>query len=258
SPLPFDILGGDCDGATLAGGASCTVKLARVVPSDAAVGTSAGTLEVAASPGGDLAAAPTLVVHATGVLSVSSNDFGNVPTLTLTSATMTVKNPGPVASGALTIHLASSETYPPFRIASDGCSGKSLAAGSACIVEVRVELGDVMEHTAMLIASALSLNSGSGLVSARGVRAHWALFMSAGGPGSGKLTYGGTPVTLSSGAGGFLIHNGQPSQAVVAVPDSGSTFTGWSGTAPCSGTGTCAPFIGADNSDVTLQATFSH
>lgn len=35
------------------------------------------------------------------------------------------------------------------------------------------------------------------------------------------------------------------------------TFAGWSGTSPCSGTGGCAGFVGADNRNVMVVATFS-
>ncbi len=259
SSTPFDVLGGDCDGTTLAGGASCTVELAHTVASDAAVGTTSGTLEVTAMPGGDLTATPALTVHSSGVLAVSSVAFGSVPTLTSTQRVLTVSNQGTVESGAIAVHLVSNEMYGPFSITSDGCTGKSLAVGKACNVAVSVELTDAMSHTAMVTATSPNVTGGSGMVNAVGVRAHWTILISSAGAGSGKLQYGSdAPLQLTSLGDRFLIPNGQPSQVMMALPDSGSTFGGWSGTAPCSGTGACAAFTGADNSDLTLVATFGH
>lgn len=257
--LPFDLVTGDCDGATLAGGASCTIKMSHAVPQDGPVGTSAGALEVAATPGGEVSATPTLVVHAAGVLVVSSFDFGMVPTLTPKSHNFTVTNPDKTPSGPLSIHLASDGSgTDPFAVGFDGCSGKSLAGGAACTVTVTAQLEDASMHTTVLTASSPSLATGSGMVGATGVRAHWMLWVSVAGNGTGKVAYGArAPEQLPVGGVGFLIKNGQPSEALTATADNGSTFAGWSGAAPCSGTGACAAFTGADNSDVTVTATFT-
>jgi hypothetical protein len=256
--LPFDVVTGDCDGAVLAGGASCTIKMSRAVAQDAAVGTTTGALEVAATPGGVVSATPTLVVHPAGVLLVSSFDFGALPTLTPMNHDFVVTNPGKTPSGALSIHLSSSSAIQAFTIGSDGCSGRSLPGGSDCRVTVTAQLADASMHTEMLTASSPGLASGSGMVSATGVRAHWMLWINGAGNGTGKIAYGsGAPFTLPMGGIGIPIKNGQPSPTVTATADDGSTFAGWSGAAPCSGTGSCAAFIAADNSDVTLTATFT-
>ena len=257
SALPFDNVTGDCDGATLAGGGSCTIKMSRAVAEDAAIGTTSGTLDVAATPGGDLGATPTLVVSPIAALAVSSFDFGAVPTLTPTTHALTVTNPGKDASGKLAVSVASNESYAPFSISFDGCSGMSLAAGASCTVTIAAELYDANAHSAMLVASAPNLKTGAGMLSASGVRAHWMLWINVAGNGSGTLTYGGSPIQVATGGIGYDIKNGQASQALAATADNGSTFAGWSGTSPCSGTGGCAGFIGADNSNVMVVATFN-
>lgn len=109
----------------------------------------------------------------------------------------------------------------------------------------------------MLVLSAPNLKTGAGMLSASGVRAHWMLWINVAGNGTGTLTYGGSPIQVTAGGIGYDIKNGQPSQALPATAADGSTFAGWSGTSPCGGTGSCAGFVGADNSDVMVVATFS-
>ncbi|HEX6838300.1 MAG TPA: hypothetical protein VF334_17105, partial [Polyangia bacterium] len=128
----------------------------------------------------------------------------------------------------------------------------------SCSVVVTVQLFDTLKHAAGLNASAPNLKSGHGTLTASGVRAHWTILLSAAGNGTGKVAYGNNaPMQVPSGGTNMIFKNGVATQALTATADAGSTFAGWSGTAPCTGTGTCVGFVGPDSSDVTLVATFT-
>ena len=253
---PFWVVGGDCGGVTLAGGADCTLKLIDGVAVDAAVGTSSGTLVMSAAPGGDVDATATLVVHQGPVLSVGNVDFGDVPTLTAPMATVTVTNPGSIESGALAASIVDSEAASRFFVQNDGCAGKSLAQGQSCMVTVGVALTDTRMHMALLDVAGANV-SGYGTLTAHGLRAHWTITLSFAGSGSGGVTNQAATYPSGPASDVVMIPNGQASQPFTAMADSGSTFAGWGGTAPCTGTGECAAFTGADNSDLTLTATFT-
>jgi hypothetical protein len=248
--LPFNF-GGDCDGVALAGGDSCTITLARTVSSTTPAGSASGTIEVLALPGGDIVRTPSLTILPNGMLSVESKDWGTIPTLQEKDQTVVVTNLGTETTGPLAIAIQASSA--PFYIKEDHCTGVTLAANATCNVVVYAELFASGKQTAALAASASNVNPGSGLLTATGVRAHWTLAVSFSGNGTGTLTYGGSqPWPSSKGTIVFAFPNGSPSGSLSVVADSGSTFSGWGGNTPCSGTGACASFVGADNSDLLL------
>jgi hypothetical protein len=240
----------------LVGGASCVLTLSRTVAVDAPLGSATGALDVTATPGGTQHAAPELTIFAGGVLVVDNSDWGLTPTLHPTTKVLTVTNPGPLDATPVTVAITSKEMYTPFYIAMDACKGKALAAGQSCKVTVAADLYDVNQHTAALTATAPTVKPGSGTLTALGVRAHWTLTINFAGTGTGHVDAGGNTIP-SPAATQFAMANGMTSPMATAAADASSTFAGWSGTTPCSGTGACAPFVGADNSDLTLTATFT-
>ena len=256
--LPFDRVAGDCEGTMLAGGASCTITLSRNVGFDAALGAAAGTLRVTATPGGELTATATLFVNAGGVLIADSADWGTLPTLKTMQASLRVTNPGSRPSGPITIAVVSVDSYTPFKLVDSDCAGKSLAAGETCAATVSVTLYEADVYNANLKVSAPNVPSINGALQALGMRAHWALNVKIAGNGSGTIAFGTLPLMIFPGGTTLSTPNGQAlASPFTATADAGSTFTGWSGSAPCSGTGACGPFTGADNADLTLQANFT-
>lgn len=251
--FPFDRVLGDCAGKVLVGGASCNLVLTRTVALDAPLGVSSGALDVAAAPGGDPSTTVSIVVHNGAVLVVDDAPFGTVPTLGGTQRVVGVINPGPITVGPLSITIGPA-MYPPFHLASDSCTGTQLAAGKRCQVTVIADPTATGPNMATLTASAPNVRSGHGSLTANAFRAHYAVLLTFAGNGSGKVRWSGTEFASTVG---FDLRNHEQSTPFIAVPDSGSTFAGWSGTAPCSGTGTCSSFVGADNSDLTLTATFT-
>ncbi|MGZ3425950.1 MAG: hypothetical protein ACXVCV_04830 [Polyangia bacterium] len=229
--LGFFDVGDDCTGKALAGGDSCKVTLSRAVPSDAALGSFAGALDVSAVPGGAVSTPVSLVVHVGGKLVVEDFDWGVVPTLGMVQRDIQISNPGPVASGPVTAMISASDPTEPFHILSQKCG--ELKVGASCFVTVVANLTDAASHTATLAVSANFV-----------------------GPGSGKIRVGGIDYGNAPPGTVLAFPNKQGTSAITALPASGSTFAGWSGTAPCSGTGVCT-IVGPDNSDLTLTATFT-
>jgi len=252
--LPFDQLQTDCEGAVLVGGDRCSITIGVGVALDAPVGSSWGTIDVTGTPGGHVAVIPTLVVHAGGQLVTSDVDWGIVPSLQEQKRDVVLRNPGSLESGALKVMLTGD---PVFRIASDGCTGQSLAMGRACTVTLALSVYDSLAFHAALAFSAPNLSKTSSKQSATGKRAHWTMRIGKAGNGTGAITIQGATTPPITDGSVYAYPNGGVSSIFVATPDAGSTFTGWSGSAPCSGTGTCGSFGGSDNTDYTLTATFT-
>jgi hypothetical protein len=251
--LPFDGVGGNCEGVALAGGDSCTITLARATSLTTPSGSASGTLEAAAEPGGDIVRMPSLTILPNGVLTVAKTDWGAIPTFQMKEQPVVVTNNGTDTTGPLTIGIPMSQNSPYFNIHADHCSGVSLVGGASCTVVVGAELYSAGKVTAALTASASSVKPGSGLLTATGVRAHWSIWVSFTGNGVGSLYYGASvPQRSTNGSIGFSFPNGSPSSSLTVTADPGSTFAGWGGNTPCTGTGPCAPFVGGDNTDLML------
>ena len=255
--VPFDV-GGDCGGNALVGGATCTIMLTKTLAHDATVGSSSGTLEVSATPGGDDMMTAILTVTPNETLYAPAVAWGSIPTLVNESATATFSNSSATTSGPLTIKLVNLPNSSTFSIKTDNCTNKTLAPGQSCTVDLDAYAYAVGSLSGTLTASTNNLKPGVAKLSAIGVRAHWTLTVGMAGNGGGNVMVNGTdigqqgPVTLE-------IPNGQSGMLTyTAAAASGSTFVGWSGTAPCTGTGACGPFVGPDGSDLTLTATFTH
>jgi hypothetical protein len=254
---PFNGRSANCDGVSLVGGATCMVTLADVVAVDAPLGNASSSLEVAAAPGGTASVAPAIVVHAGGVLEVENKGWGTIPTVKSVENVVHVRNPGPQTTQALTTTISTTESFTSFFIASDGCRGKTLAPGQSCDVTVMANVPDEQLHTATLQVEAPNVRAGKGLLAATGMRAHWTVSLSFAGNGNGRISWTGGGSIGSPATARLLVANGTASPTFTVVADPPATFTGWSGTAGCSGTGPCAPFVGSNNSDLTLVATLT-
>jgi hypothetical protein len=250
--LPFLDVGDDCGGKALAGGESCKITLSRALGADAAISLSTGALAVSAAPGGAQSMPVSLQVRQGGKLVVDDVDWGKVPTLGMVEHVVNILNPGPVTSGPVTVTIDSMEPSTTFFISSGKCMGQELKPGQSCMVTIIANPPDESAHVAMLTARANFVAPATATLRATGVRAHYTVSLSVPG-GGGQIRHLGadyTGVTLS-------VPNSQGTGPITAIPDAGATFTGWSGTAPCTGTGVCT-FVGGANSDLTLIATFSH
>jgi hypothetical protein len=254
---PFNGRSANCDGVSLAGGKSCMITLTSTVALDAPLGGASSSLDVAAMPGGEVGATPGIFVHAGGVLVVENRDWGAIPTVQSIQKTIKVANPGPQTTDPLTTSISTSEINTSFLIVSDGCGGKSLGPGTSCDVTVAANLVDDKLHSAALHVKAPNVREGIGMLTATGVRAHWTVALSFAGTGNGRISWPGGGSVGSPGMTTFVIGNGTKSPPFTVVPDPPATFSGWSGTTPCSGTGVCAPFVGPDNGDVKLIATLT-
>ncbi|HUH01960.1 MAG TPA: choice-of-anchor D domain-containing protein, partial [Kofleriaceae bacterium] len=148
--LAVGIAGGDaadfsidtdgCDGAPLAAAASCEIEISYM---PAQAGSSAATLTVSGSPGGDLSAVLSGDAVSPGALAISPTDHG-FPAVVVgdsgTAATFTVTNTGGTTTGALSVALTGSD-MDQFTIGANGCSGQTLAGSATCTVAVALTPG---------------------------------------------------------------------------------------------------------------------
>jgi RHS repeat-associated protein len=121
-----------CAGASLAAGATCTIKVAFA---PTAAGAATGGLQVGAIPGGTAGAALTGVGVAPAhiELTPSTNDFGRVGVgSSAAPQTFTLTNTG----GRETGRLADDLSGDGFWIGTDGCADVSLTPGSTCTIDV--------------------------------------------------------------------------------------------------------------------------
>jgi hypothetical protein len=147
-----------CSGHTLAPSASCTVN-AHFAPIAGANPSELGTLTASATPGGNATANLTAsaLAPASIAFTVASVPFGPVlQQATATPVTLTLKNSGGVASGA--VKLTPGGTNPgQFALTNDKCTGVKLAAGGGtCTVDAAFapSAGTRGGQTATLTASA--------------------------------------------------------------------------------------------------------
>jgi len=120
-----------CDGAALGVGGSCTVKV-RFAPT--APGARAGSLTLMSAAAGTATASlgGNGLTPATLATPVPSSDLGTVVVgSTSAPVTLTVSNAGQIASGSIAIALTGAMAS-QYTIASDGCSGNTLAPAASC------------------------------------------------------------------------------------------------------------------------------
>ncbi|HEY2510223.1 MAG TPA: choice-of-anchor D domain-containing protein, partial [Polyangiaceae bacterium] len=134
-PDSFSIDSDTCAGQVLAAGTTCTVTL-HFTPKKA--GALTATFTISATPGGSLTVQLSGQSSPPGALTItpSTNDFGSIVAGVSSSATpFTVTNTGGSDTGMLTAALSGTDQG-SFTIASDTCTGSTLAAGATCAVGV--------------------------------------------------------------------------------------------------------------------------
>ena len=133
-PGQFTKSADNCNGQTLAPGASCTVDGAFAPTS---VGAKAASLEASATPGGTASAALTGTGQTPANLTISPSPqgFGTHATGTTSPAqTFTVTNTGGVPSGTVATSLIGADPG-QFTKSADTCNGQTLAPGASCTVD---------------------------------------------------------------------------------------------------------------------------
>jgi hypothetical protein len=232
----------------LAGGQSCALKL-RFAPSGR--GARAATLTVAANPGGTIAVGLAGSGVAPALLSATPTTlaFGNVPVGMGSAMTVTVTNVGDLPTSAITV---APQTSADFAVKSDACTAQTLAGGASCTYTVRFLPTAFGAESASFTASATTGGSAGTTATATG-QDTVTLTITLAGNGSGTVfVNGGTGCSVSPCVTSFTRTTSAPTASVVAVPATGSSFTGFSGA--CSG-GSCMLTLSGGSPSVT--ATFA-
>jgi hypothetical protein len=225
-PADFPIVTNGCT-APIAGGGNCTIVV-RFAP--AGTGSRNATLTVSASPGGSTNA--NLSGTGSAAITLSPTSFAFQPTAVNTDSgqlTITVNNPGSVATGALTPTF-SGPGAAAFTIATATCF--PIAAGSSCTYFVRVRPTAPGPISATLTVSSTPGGSASTTLTGHGIQ------LGFGGDSMGGLHgFGGSLSDLACPAGhaivgfqgrsGLLIDQLEPLCAPISLStnSSGATYT---------------------------------
>lgn len=232
---------GDCAGAKLAAGKTCTVSIA-FAPTGAA-GDRPATLTVSGTPGGDATASLTGTALVPGALDLSpgSQTFGSQTLGVATDATtFTVTNKGETPTGP-PVPTLSDTTH--FQIAGTTCAAALEPAGT-CTVDVVFKpaaVGPVQGVS--LVVAAVPGGNVTAPVSGTGT-ADIALKNAGGG------TVRSTPDGMNCSADCTVTFATTPVD-LTAMPDGLHTFGGWSGV--CSGTAGCHVDLVAASNAVTAK-----
>jgi hypothetical protein len=171
----FGVDSDGCSGVALEAGATCSIKL-HFKPATA--GAKGASLTISGESGGLVAASLSGVGASSGALSLSpsTQDLGTAPVggAPGTPATFTLTNKGTSATGSVTVGLSGTDSA-DFALASDGCSGKTLAAGATCTVGVAFGPKTAGAKAATLTAKAQG-TSGSATASLSGTAVTGAAF----------------------------------------------------------------------------------
>jgi len=205
----FAITANTCAGATIAGGATCTIS---VTFSPGAVGARAATLSVSAADGG--AANAALEGSGTGegdlTITPSLRAFGDVIVgETSDVQTFTIRNPGSAATDALST-VVTGDHASNYDVTADTCAGTELAPGATCEVSIAFSPDSRGDKSATLSVAGGGLTVTGGL-SGRGLT-EATLGISAASHNFGDLTIGNTsnPFTLT------ITNSGDVAAAAVA------------------------------------------
>jgi hypothetical protein len=143
-----------CSGAPLAGGGVCSITVVFTASSS---GMKQATLDVSASPGGDVSASLTGTGVAAGALQISpsSYDFKEVGIGTNPTQDFTVMNNTSMTTSVLTMGVIGVDQS-SFMIATDYCSTATLDPGAQCTVTVEWTATTLGPKAAQLRASLAS------------------------------------------------------------------------------------------------------
>lgn len=250
-PDQFTIENLGCNGQALSGGATCDFDI-RFTPTSVSPATKSATLDVSASPGGQVSANLAGVALAPGDLTMNptEDDFGtlDVGATSASSTRFTVMNTGGAATGTLSTVLSDTAN---FAIDADTCNGTTLAASGSCTVDIDATPDVIGEHDAMLTVSATPGGNAMALVSVTG---RVDLIVSLAGNGDGRVT--STPASIdctkiNSPCSASYTQSTQVT--LTATPEPHAFFTGWSG-GGCSGLADCSVTVdGATNVTATFE-----
>jgi hypothetical protein len=154
-PSEFQVGADTCDGATLAGGATCTIAVTFAPDTNASGGVRA-TLSIDATPGGPLPVTLTGTAATPASLSIGpgAHGFGSVAETTQTSPfTFTVSNNGTLASGSPTVSQAGPNKA-DFKIVSDTCTGTPIPGNGTCTVAVAFKPSTLAAESASITINA--------------------------------------------------------------------------------------------------------
>jgi Divergent InlB B-repeat domain len=217
---------GDCTSTTkLAGGASCTV---RVAFAPTTTGAKSARLDVTSTPGGSGACTLTGTAYTPGAIGFDqpSYDFGTVDTgATSTAVNFKLTNSGGGATGAISTAFSGDTSH--FTIVSDGCKGASLAPAASCQVKVQFAPKTYGPLSLSLLASASP--GGSATVSMGGTgRDHHTLTVAIAGDGTGTVAAPGLTCTGSTCTGSYARTGAAPSVTMTATPGAAVSID-WTG-----------------------------
>ncbi|MEW5744393.1 MAG: chitobiase/beta-hexosaminidase C-terminal domain-containing protein [Nitrospirota bacterium] len=191
-------------------------------------------------------------VVATPTLSVTPapKDFGAVPLGTQPLQTFTIANTGSAVLelGATTLSGAQIDEFVK---TADNCSGRALAPGGSCTVDVTLTPRGIGVKNAILSIVSNDPDSPTKNIALTGTVVV-TLTTSKSGLGIGTVT--SSPAGISCGTDCTENYSQVTTITLTASPDACSDFAGWSG-GGCSGTGECT--VTVDSSHVTITALFN-
>jgi N-acetylneuraminic acid mutarotase len=174
-------------------------------------------------------------------------DFQSVATTTTGTSPVTVTNSGPVSLAIGSASFSGSDAA-LFGIGAGGTCGASLGASSSCTINISFSPTTLGSKSALLsIASDNPLLLTVPLAGIGAANTNTLTFIMAG-TGSGTVSGSTNPVTspLNYTTNTAQSFNLGTVVTLSATPDTGSSFTGWSG--DCSGAGTCLVTMNAPKS----------
>jgi hypothetical protein len=204
-------LANGCAGASLAGGASCTITV-RFAPG--AAGPASATVGVSATPGGGGAAQLTGLGLSPAALALApaSQSLGAVVVgQTSGMFTLTASNGGQSQSGTLLVTLTGPDAA-DFGLAADGCSGGVLGGGDGCAIIVVLSPASPGPKSATLTVTGMPGGAASATLSGSGL-APPALAIAPGGRDYGAVTQG-----QASASQAFTVTNVGGAPAGTPVP----------------------------------------
>jgi hypothetical protein len=253
--LPFSKQSDTCSGQTLSPGATCIITY-RFSP------TSEGTFSSNSNiPSNDPDENPvTVSLMGTGVslnfpditVSPLSINFGSVNIGSSSNPQIiTVRNDGTANLSIGSIALTGTNPS-EFSKSIDACSGQILTPGGSCTSQIMFSPTSAGSKAATLSIPSNDPDENPVGVSLSGIGTtqQYTITITKSGAGTGLVT--SNPAGINCGADCSEVYNQGTSVTLTPTPDSGSTFTGWSGA--CSGTGAC---IVSMTSDKTVTATFA-
>ena len=184
----------------------------------------------------------------------ASHDFGAVGAGSTSQFVVTVRNAGFKASGTITTGLSGAGAT-GWSIAADNCSGNALAPVSTCAVTLQFKPVSTGPFAAVFTASALPGGAAVTALTGTGTVNPQNLAVSVSGNGQGAVSSAPGGLSCTSGSG-ICTHPFDYGTQVTLTANAGtgSTFTGWSGPAGCTGSSTCTVLMTAAQS---VTATFT-